>query len=142
MIHAKHRSWHPKTVNLKTFFPKLTFKNRYIASKNGSIGRLFVTPPLSEIGKKIGKMLKYTPTFKVLSAPLDIWMIMQQDTRAGLPNFFSVTLSHTVPRHCTNCRGLVLRAMECVSPAEAVQIHSLVTRRLASGGDRTRDLCA
>ena len=27
-------------------------------------------PPLSEIGKKIGKMLKYTPTFKVLSAPL------------------------------------------------------------------------
>ena len=27
-------------------------------------------PPLSKIGKKIGKMLKYTPTFKVLSAPL------------------------------------------------------------------------
>ena len=27
-------------------------------------------PPLSEIGKKIGKMLKYTPTFKALSAPL------------------------------------------------------------------------
>ena len=27
-------------------------------------------PPLSEIGKKIGKVLKYTPTFKVLSAPL------------------------------------------------------------------------
>ena len=27
-------------------------------------------PPLSEIGKKIGKMLKCTPTFKVLSAPL------------------------------------------------------------------------
>ena len=26
--------------------------------------------PLSEIGKKIGKMLKYTPTFKGLSAPL------------------------------------------------------------------------
>ena len=29
-------------------------------------------PPLSEIGKKLGKMLKYTPTFKVLSAPLYI----------------------------------------------------------------------
>ena len=27
-------------------------------------------PPLSEIDKKIGKMSKYTPTFKVLSAPL------------------------------------------------------------------------
>ena len=29
-------------------------------------------PPLSEIGKKIGKMLKYTPTFNVLSAPLAV----------------------------------------------------------------------
>ena len=29
-------------------------------------------PPLSEIVKKIGKMLKYTPTFKVLSAPLPL----------------------------------------------------------------------
>ena len=64
MIHAKHRSWHPKMVNLKTFCPKLTFKGRYITSKNGSIGRLFVTPPLSEIGKKIGKILKYTPHFQ------------------------------------------------------------------------------
>ena len=27
-------------------------------------------PPLSEIAKKLGKMLKYTPTFKLLSAPL------------------------------------------------------------------------
>ena len=27
-------------------------------------------PPLSEIAKKLGKMLKYTPTFKVLSASL------------------------------------------------------------------------
>ena len=27
-------------------------------------------PPLSEIAKKLGKMLQYTPTFKVLSAPL------------------------------------------------------------------------
>ena len=33
------------------------------------VGFLLHTP-LSEIGKKIGKMLKYTPTFKVLSAPL------------------------------------------------------------------------
>ena len=32
--------------------------------------------PLSEIGKKIGKMLKYTPTFKVLSAPLSITKII------------------------------------------------------------------
>ena len=32
---------------------------------------------------------------------------------------------------------LVLRARECVSPAEAVTIRSLVTVRLASGGDRT-----
>ena len=29
-------------------------------------------PPLSEIAKKLGKMLTYTPTFKVLSAPLCI----------------------------------------------------------------------
>ena len=34
------------------------------------VGFLLPPPPLSEIGKKIGKMLKYTPTFKVLSAPL------------------------------------------------------------------------
>ena len=59
-----------KWVNLSTFCPNLTFKHRYITSKNGSIGRLFVTPPLSEIAKKLAKVLKYTPTFKVLSAPL------------------------------------------------------------------------
>ena len=42
-----------------------------MTSENGPIGRLFLTlPPLSEIAKKLGKMLKYTPTFKVLSAPL------------------------------------------------------------------------
>ena len=35
---------------------------------------------------------------------------------------------------------LVLRAKECASPAEAVPILSLVTGRLASGRDRTRDL--
>ena len=45
MIHAKRRPWHPKTVNLKTFCPNVTFKNGYMTSKNGSIGRLFVTPP-------------------------------------------------------------------------------------------------
>ena len=33
-------------------------------------------PPLSEIGKKLGKMLKYTTTFKVLSAPLDVHIDM------------------------------------------------------------------
>ena len=64
MIHAKRKSWHPKTVNSNTFCPNLTFKNRYITSKNGSIGRLFGPPTLSEIGKKLGKMLKYTPHFQ------------------------------------------------------------------------------
>ena len=58
------RPWHPKTVNLNTFCPNVTFKNRSMTSKNGSTGRLFVTPPLSEIGKKLGKMLKYTPHFQ------------------------------------------------------------------------------
>ena len=57
-------------VNLNTFCPNVTFKNRYMTSKNGSIGRLFVTPPLSEIGKKLGKMLKYTPHFQSASVPL------------------------------------------------------------------------
>ena len=33
-------------------------------------------PPLSEIAKKLEKMLKYTPTFKVLSAPLCIMHII------------------------------------------------------------------
>ena len=46
MIHAKHRSWAPKNGKFEDFLSKaLTFKNRYITSKNGSIGRLFVTPP-------------------------------------------------------------------------------------------------
>ena len=53
-----------KWSNFNTFFPNLTSKNRYITSKNGSIGRLFVTPPLSEIAKKLGKMLKYTSHFQ------------------------------------------------------------------------------
>ena len=44
-IYPKRRSWHPKSVNLKIIRPKLTFKNRYITSKNGSIGWLFVTHP-------------------------------------------------------------------------------------------------
>ena len=48
-----------KWVNLSTFCSNLTFKNRYITSKNGSIRRLFVSPPLSELAKKLGKMLKY-----------------------------------------------------------------------------------
>ena len=34
------------------------------------VGFLLRPPPLSEIAKKLGKMLKYTPTFKVLSASL------------------------------------------------------------------------
>ena len=68
---------------------------------------------------------------------------IQQDTRAGLPPevliSFSLTINHFVPRHYTSCRELVLRARECVSPTEAVPIRSLVTGRLASGGDRTRN---
>ena len=35
-----------------------------MTSKNGSIGRLFVTPLLSEIAKKLGKMLKYNHYFQ------------------------------------------------------------------------------
>ena len=35
----------------------------------GQLVGFFLQPPLSEIAKKLGKMLKYTPTFKVLSAP-------------------------------------------------------------------------
>ena len=35
----------------------------------GQLVGFFLHPPLSEIAKKLGKMLKYTPTFKVLSAP-------------------------------------------------------------------------
>ena len=66
---------------------------------------------------------------------------IQQDTRAGLPPevliSFSLTINHFVPRHYTGCRELVLRAREYVSPAGAVPIRSLVTGRLASGGDRT-----
>ena len=31
---------------------------------------LALNPPQSEIAKKLGKILKYTPTFKVLSTPL------------------------------------------------------------------------
>ena len=32
----------------------------------------FLIHPLSEIAKKLEKMFKYTPTFKVLSAPLRV----------------------------------------------------------------------
>jgi len=73
-----------------------------------------------------------------------------QDTRAGLSRTlgwpevlisFSITLSHSVPRHYTSCRGSVLRARECVSPAEAVPNHSLVTGRLASDRIWTRAFC-
>ena len=59
----------------------------------------------------------------------------------------SLALCHSVPRHYTSILdvgGLVLRARECVSLAEAVPNHSLVTGRLAPkriwtfclGGDR------
>ena len=36
----------------------------------GQLVGFLLHPPLSEIAKNLGKMLKYTPTFKVLSAPL------------------------------------------------------------------------
>ena len=64
MIHAKCRSWHPKTVNLKTFCPNLTFKNRYATSKNGSIGRLFVTPPTFRNWQKNRKNVEIHPHFQ------------------------------------------------------------------------------
>ena len=48
---------------------------------------------------------------------------------------FSLTPSHSV----LAVGGLVLRARECISPAEAVPICRLVTGRLASGVDRTRN---
>ena len=70
-IHAKRRSWHPKMVNFKTFCPNLTFKNRYTTSKKkDQLAGFLLHSPLSEIGKNIGKISKYTPIFKVLSAPL------------------------------------------------------------------------
>ena len=80
-----------------------------------------------------------------------LYINIQQDTRAGLPQFlgwpevlisFSLTLSHSVPRHYTSCRGLVLRARECVSPAKAVPIRSLVTGRLLQAGIEPPTLCA
>ena len=54
---------------------------------------------------------------------------IQQDTRpqvsplSGSPEVlisFSVTLSHSVTSYLTCCRGLILRATVCASPAEAV----------------------
>ena len=54
-------------------------------------------PPLSEIGKKIGKMLKYTPTFKVLSAPLSI--VMNHDSgvryKSGIDNTSQLILPYS-----------------------------------------------
>ena len=44
------------------------------------------------------------------------------------PLLWSVTLRHSAPKHWTNCRRLVLRARECVSPAGAAPIHYLVIR--------------
>ena len=76
----------------------------------------------------------------------ELLLSIQQDTRTGLPQFlgwpevlisFSLALSHSIPRHYASCRGLVLRARECVFPAKAAPIRSLVTGRLASGGNRT-----
>ena len=61
MIHAKRRPWHPKTVNLNTFCLNFTFKNRYMTSKNGSIGRLFVTPPTFWNWQKIRKNVEIHP---------------------------------------------------------------------------------
>ena len=80
--------------------------------------------PLSEIAKKLGKMLKYTPTFKVLSAPLIMYNCIiismytlyytvykyisynNKDTRAGLPLFWDgltseALISFSVNVSCT-----------------------------------------
>ena len=54
----------PKNVKFEHFFVQTLHSKIHISHKNGSIGPLFVTPPRSEIGKKIGKMLKYTPNFQ------------------------------------------------------------------------------
>ena len=58
-------------MKFEHFFVQTLYSKIYHI-KNGSIGRLFVTLPLSEIVKKIGKMLKYTPTLKVAPLIVDI----------------------------------------------------------------------
>ena len=41
---------------------------------------------------------------------------------------FSVTLSHSVPRNCTSCRGLALRIMECVVIEYTVYNYTVYTK--------------
>ena len=65
------------------------------------IGRRIGSSIGSNIGSSIGRSIGSS--------------IQQQDIRAGLPQFlgwpevlisFSLTLSHSVPRHYTSCRGV------------------------------------
>ena len=103
------------------------------------IGRRIGSSIGSSIGRSIGSSIR-TNIRSSIGRSIGS-SIQQQDTKAGLTQFlgwpevlisFSLTLSHSVQRHYTSCRG--------VSPtAEAVPIRSLMAGRLASGGDRTRN---
>ena len=63
----------PKNGKFEHFFVQTLHSKIDISHKKmDHLVDFLLHPPLSEIGKKIGKMLKYTPTFKVLSAPLPL----------------------------------------------------------------------
>ena len=53
---------------VQTLHPKIDISH----TKMDQLVGFLLQPPLTEIGKKMGKMLKYTPTFKELSAPLNV----------------------------------------------------------------------
>ena len=55
---------------VQTLYSKIDISHK----KMDQLVGFLLHPPLSEIGKKVGKMLKYTPTFKVLSAPLTMYI--------------------------------------------------------------------
>ena len=60
-----------KSMKFEHFFVQTLYSKIDIShNKMDQLVGFLLHPPLSEIGKKIRKMLKYTPTFKVLSAPL------------------------------------------------------------------------
>ena len=68
------------------------------------------------IGRRIGRSIGSSIGSNIGSSiGRSIGSSIQQDTRAGLPQFlglpevlisFSLTLSHSVPRHYTSCRGV------------------------------------
>ena len=63
MIHAKRRSWHPKTVSLKTFCPNLTFKNRYTTSKMDQLAGFLLHPHFLKLAKN-RKNVEMLPHFQ------------------------------------------------------------------------------